>query len=329
MPTLNFMKNGAIRQVPLASRAALASPSGVPCFCVQYNGTTWYAYTSALSTNAAAAFRYKEKTYYLVTEHTDSEVEWDTIYSNTSGTAGEYVLPEEYAGCPIKIECGGASGSSSSNGGSCSAFHGENTSVAYGGAAASGGKGGTATTYVGECSAGTVFTISLAKGNAGSSGSAGSASTSSGSMDSSGPLSGTSGGAGGTGFSVSVTNAAGETKTCTAYGGGGGGGAGGAGQAKIHAVYAFIGMTYTFSAGNAGKGGAGGSSGTVSGSSGVAAGGGDATSIFNPGGQTLSFNEDRYYGTGGAGAKGDYVGDSGSSGTNSTAYCYIKARLLA
>ena len=316
MPTLNFMKNGTIRQVPLMTSAKNASPTGVPCFCAYLNGTVYYALTSSLSTNAVAAFRYSGKTYYLVTKHESSEISaWTLIYSRTTASADTYELPEEYAGMPIKIECAGASGSSSNISEYCWAQHSNNYTYTYSGKGGSGGKGGSATTYVGECDAGTVFTITLAEGSTVSTGSSGSTAYPNDIVASHDPGSGCSGGSGGTGFSVSVTNAAGETKTCTAYGGGGGGGAGGFGMAVVSAYWVVVGMNYTWSAGNAGKGGTGGSSGSVSGSSGVSAGGGgNIGPIFNPGGQTKYFNSDYYYGTGGTG---------GSSGSSTSAYCRI------
>ena len=105
MPTLNFMKNGTIRQVQLVTSAKYASSLSVPCVCAYLDGTVYYALTSSLSTNAVAAFRYGGKTYYLVTKHESSEISaWELICSATDATT--YTLPSDYDGVFIKIECG-------------------------------------------------------------------------------------------------------------------------------------------------------------------------------------------------------------------------------
>ncbi len=344
MPYLNIRKGGATYQVPLMTSAKYASPTGVPCFCAYLNGTVYYALTSSLSTNAVAAFRYGGKTYYLVTKHEDSEVGgWELIYNNTSMAADTYELPEKYAEMPIKIECGGGAGSSGSNGCDTTMTYNkrENTAATgatpvykyysaylniYGGAGGSGGNGGEATAYAGPCNAGTVFEISRADGNKGSNGNAGSYPSS----ISNAAKEGGSGGSGGIGFSVSVKNAAGETVTCTAYGGGGGGGGGGAGATgeNTQLLYYNTVPRYTYPTGTGGNGGA---SGLASGSSGVAGETGDTSSggridlgnykirSDNNVYDTIKYNASRYYGAGGAG---------GSSGSSTSAYCRIYAGSL-
>lgn len=340
MPYLNIRKNGAIVKVPLVADRASASVSGVPTLAAFLDGTIYYAYSSELSTNAVAAFRYEDKTHYLVTKHEESEItRWVTLYESSAGVAGTYALPAQYANCPIKIECRGGAGSSGSQGGhtvqaysarlsTTSSTYYYTTLYIYGGGAGSGGSGGSAETYImGGCAAGAVFTISLANGGAGSSGNAGSVPT----EISLANKSGGSGGAGGIGYSVSVTGADGTSYSCAAYGGGGGGGGGGAGACGINMMLYSLGYPivprYTYPTGTGGKGG---SSGSVSGSSGAAGQTGDTSnngridlsSYWVAGGTrtyNVVYNSSYSYGRGGAGA---------SSGSSTTAYCCIKAGLL-
>lgn len=313
MPTLCIRKNDTTYKLPLMPSAKYASPAGVPCFCVQHNKKTWYAKTSNLETNAVMAFPYKDKTYYIVSKHEDSEIkDWVEIYSNETGEADEFVLPDEYNGCRIKIECGGEKGEDGENGGddtSSWVF----TVYNYGGAGGAGGYGGEAETYAGECKAGTIFNIST-EGFAGEAGTAGGTGSSvSNSFGEDSGEAGGNGGEGGKGFSVSCKNAAGETKTCTAYGGGGGGGGGGCGG---HFNY-WAWLDYHYAWGKSGTAGTGGASGENAGGEGSESRS-SGTADANSGG-TYYINSSRSYSAGGEG---------GSSGENEEAYCRIKVGVL-